>query len=63
MCDWLNYMSITVAIETIGCSEFDLVSRVLPRNSFQMMRGGWKESGFNLGEIVNCCGRKGLEKD
>ena len=40
MGDWLNYMSITVVIETSGCSEFDLVSRVLPRNSFKMMWGG-----------------------
>ena len=39
MCDWLNYMSITVVIETSRCSEFDLLNRVLPRNSCRVMRG------------------------
>ena len=60
---WLAKLHVVMETSGCGCSELGLVSRVLPRNSFKMMRGGWKESGFNLGEIVYSCGRKGLEKD
>ena len=46
-----------------GCSELGLVSRVLPRISFRVMRVDERKVVLTLGEIVYSCGRKGLEKD
>ena len=45
---WLANLHVVMETSGCGCSELGLVWRVLPRISFRVMRGGWKESGFNF---------------